>query len=135
MSGSELRRVEVVAEVVARRRTEESAATVLGLSTRQTRRLVRAYRDSGGGALIHKARGKNSNNQLIVGVREYVVELVKTRYADFGPTLAPRCLLEKHGIQVGRETLRRWMVADGLWLSRKQRRTFHQPRLAAGELR
>ncbi len=29
----------------------------------------------------------------------------------------------------GRETLRRWMVADGLWLSRKQRRTFHQPRL------
>ena len=60
MSGSELRRVEVVAEVVARRRTEESAAVVLGLSARQTRRLVRAYRDGGGGALIHKARGKNS---------------------------------------------------------------------------
>jgi hypothetical protein len=32
--------------------------------------------------------------------------------------------LEKHSIKIGRETLRRWMVADGLWLSRKQRRSF-----------
>ena len=129
MSGSELRRVEVVAEVVARRRTEESAAAVLGLSARQTRRLVRAYRDGGGGALIHKARGKNSNNQLIAGVREYAVELVKTRYADFGPTLAAEVLFEKDGVKVSRETLRKWMIEDGLWLSRRQRRSFHQPRL------
>jgi hypothetical protein len=40
-----------------------------------------------------------------------------------------RALLEKHSIKIGRETLRRWMVADGLWLSRKQRRSFHQARL------
>jgi hypothetical protein len=38
-------------------------------------------------------------------------------------------LLEKHDLRIGRETLRRWTVADGLWLSRKQRRSFHQPRL------
>ena len=30
---------------------------------------------------------------------------------------------------MSRETLRKWMVEDGLWLSRKQRRSFHQPRL------
>ena len=58
-----------------------------------------------------------------------MVELVRTRYADFGPTLAAEVPFEKHSVQVGRETLRRWMVADGLWFSRKQRRTFHQPRL------
>ena len=81
MSGSELQRIEVLAEVLARRRTEVSAAEILGLSTRQTRRLVRAYRDGGGGALINKARGRTSNNQLLVGVREYVIELVRTRYA------------------------------------------------------
>jgi hypothetical protein len=52
-----------------------------------------------------------------------------TRYADFGPTLATEVLLERHDLRVGRETLRRWMMADGLWLSRAQRRTFHQPRL------
>jgi len=55
--------------------------------------------------------------------------LVKTKYADFGPTLATEVLLDKHELRVGRETLRRWMMAEGLWLSRTQRRTFHQPRL------
>ena len=54
MSGSELQRIEVLSEVLARKRTEVSAAAVLGLSTRQTRRLVRAYRDGGGGALINR---------------------------------------------------------------------------------
>jgi len=82
-----------------------------------------------GGALIHKGRGQSSNHRLTPGVREYALELVRTRYADFGPTLAIEVLLDKHGLKVGRETLRTWMVEDGLWLSRKQRRSFHQPRL------
>jgi len=43
---------------------------------------------------------------------------VRSKYADFGRTLATELLLEKHFIKIGRETLRRWMVADGLWLSR-----------------
>jgi len=73
MSGHELRRIEVLSEVLAKRRTEVSAASILGLSTRQTRRLVAAYRDGGGGAMIHKARGRTSNNQLISGIREYVI--------------------------------------------------------------
>jgi hypothetical protein len=51
--------------------------------------------------------------------------LVKTKYADFGPTLAAEVLLDKHELRVGRETLRRWMITEGLWLSRTQRRTFH----------
>src|SRR5260370_23432037 len=137
MSGRELQRIEVLSEVLARRRTEISAAAILGLSTRQTRRLLAAYRDGGGGALIHKARGRTSNNRLIPGIRDYVIELVRSRYADFGPSLAAEVLFEKDGVKVSRETLRRWMVEDGLWLSRKQRRNFHQPRLrreAYGEL-
>jgi transposase len=137
MSGRELQRIEVLSEVLARRRSEISAAAILGLSTRQTRRLLTAYRDGGGGALIHKARGRTSNNRLIPGIREYVIELVRSRYADFGPSLAAEVLFEKDGVKVSRETLRRWMVEDGLWLSRKQRRSFHQPRLrreAYGEL-
>jgi hypothetical protein len=129
MSGHELRRIEVLSEVLARRRTEVSAAAILGLSTRQTRRLLAAYRDGGGGAMVHKARGRTSNNQLIVGIRQYVIELVRARYADFGPSLAAEVLLAKDGVKVSRETLRKWMIEDGLWLSRKQRRSFHQPRL------
>ena len=129
MSGRELQRIEVLSEVVAKKRTERSAAAVLGISTRQIRRLLTAYRDSGGSALIHKARGRASNNHLIAGVREYAMAIVRSKYADFGPTLASEMPLEKDELKVSRETLRKWMIEEGLWLSRRQRRSFHQPRL------
>jgi len=137
MSKQELRRVEVLTEVLAGSRTTESAAGVLSVSLRQAQRLVARYRDGGGGALIHKSRGRPASNKLASGVRELVLELVRQNYRDFGPTLAAEVLLELHGIEGSRETLRKWMVEAGVWLSRKQRRSFHQPRLrreSLGEL-
>jgi hypothetical protein len=83
------------------------------------------------------ARGRPSNNKIAASVRDQAVELVRASYADFGPTLAAERLAEQHGLRVSRETLRGWMIDAGLWLSRKQRRRFHQPRLrreALGEL-
>jgi hypothetical protein len=58
-----------------------------------------------------------------------VLELVQQNYRDFGPTLAAEVLLDRHDVEISRETLRKWMVEAGLWLSRKQGRTFPQPRL------
>jgi hypothetical protein len=110
---------------------------VLALSTRQGHRLLKAYRLGGGGAIAHKARGRPSNNKLADEVRDRAVRLVRSTYADFGPTLAAEMLADKHGLKVSRETLRGWMIEAGLWLSRRQRRRFHQPRLrreASGEL-
>ena len=129
MSGNELQRIEVLAEVVSKRRSEASAAAILGISTRQARRLIVAYRSSGGASVIHKARGRASNNRSIEGIREYAVELVRSNYADFGPSLAAEMLHSKHDLKISRETLRKWMMAEGLWRSCKQRRSFHQPRL------
>ena len=54
---------------------------------------------------------------------------MRSNYADFGPSLAAEMLFSKHDLKVSRETLRNRMLADGLWLSRRQRRSFHQPRL------
>lgn len=129
MSERDLKRIEVLSEVRTGRRTVASAAAVLAVSERQAYRLLARYEVHGGSGLIHKARGRTSNRSRNEGVRRYAVELVKTRYADFGPTLATEVLLDRHELRVGRETLRRWMMAEGLWLSRTQRRTFHQPRL------
>jgi hypothetical protein len=112
MSERDLKRIEVLAEVLAGRRTVVSAAGVLAVGVRQTFRLLARYEEQGGGGLVHKARGRASNRQTNAGVREYAVELVRSRYADFVPTLATEVLLDKHGVKVGRETLRRWMVAD-----------------------
>jgi transposase len=129
MSERDLRRIEVLSEVRAGRRTVAAAAAVLAVSERQAYRLLAKYEVHGGSGLIHKARGRTSNRSRNEGIRKYAVELVKTRYTDFGPTLATEVLLDKHQLQIGRETLRRWMMAEGLWLSRTQRRTYHQPRL------
>jgi hypothetical protein len=129
MSERDVQRIEVLTEVLSGRRTVASAAIVLAVSVRQVHRLLIRFRDDGGGALIHKGRGQASNHRLSQGIREYALELIKTRYADFGPTLAIEILLDKHAIKVGRETLRTWMLEEGLWLSRNQRRSFHQPRL------
>jgi hypothetical protein len=103
VSARDLQRIEVLTEVLAGRRTTASAATVLAVSVRQTQRLLIRYRDGGGGALIHKARGRTSNYQLSTGIRDYALELIRQSYRDFGPTLAAEILLERHGLQISRE--------------------------------
>ncbi|CAN7694669.1 ISNCY family transposase [Pararhizobium sp. LjRoot238] len=137
MSERDLQRIEVLSKVIDSRMTMVSAAHVLGLSERQVRRLLERIRTTGAASIRHKAIGRPSNNRISDGVRDYAVAIVRERYADFGPTLAAEKLAERDGLTVSRETLRHWMSQAGLWLSRKQRRTFHQPRLrreAYGEL-
>jgi transposase len=137
MSERDLQRIEVLAEVIAQRRTVAAAAAVLGLSVRQVHRLLRSYRRGGAAAIVHQARGRPSNNRIRDDARAEATELVRRAYADFGPTLAAEMLAEKHALTVSRETLRGWMLDAGLWRSRQQRRQLHQPRLrreALGEL-
>lgn len=137
MSERDLQRIEVLSKVVDGRTTIVSAANILALSTRQVRRLLDVFEQHGAVAIRHKARGRPSNNRICDGVRDYAVAIVRERYADFGPTLAAEKLAEEHGLMVSRETLRKWMTEAGVWLSRQQRRSFHQPRLrreAFGEL-
>lgn len=137
MSERELNRIEVLSRIMESRLSVASAATVLALSPRQVRRLIATFRDDGATAVGHKARGRRSNNRIRDGVRDYAIALIQEHYADFGPTLAAEMLAERHGLEVSRETLRKWMVAADLWRSRAQRRQFHQPRQrreAFGEL-
>ncbi|MFL5009811.1 ISNCY family transposase [Rhizobium sp.] len=137
MSERDLQRIEILSKVIAGRMTMVSAAHVLDLSTRKVRRLLERINTGGAASIRHKAIGRPSNNRISDGVRDYAVTLVRECYADFGPTLAAEKLAELDGLTVSRETLRQWMTEAGLWLSRKQRRTFHQPRLrreAYGEL-
>jgi hypothetical protein len=61
-------------------------------------------------------------------VRAAALWIVRQNYADFGPTLAAEKLAAEHGFSFSSETLRKWMIADGLWRDRKQRKSIHQPR-------
>jgi hypothetical protein len=76
-----------------------------------------------------RKRGVPSNNQIRRSVRQSAMTLVRQHYADFGPTLACEKLRGLHDCRVSRETLRKWMIEDGLWLDRRRRLpSVHQPR-------
>lgn len=84
------------------------------MSVRQTQRLLKRYQDGGGAALIHKVRGRTASNRINTGIRDYVLELILHNYHDFWPTPVTEALRERHGLEVSRETLCKWMVDSGL---------------------
>jgi len=110
MSDGELRRLEVVQDLDRRRLTTAAAGQLLGLERRQVFRLLKAYRIEGPTGLISKRRGRRSNRRKPEALRRAVVTIIRQWYSDFGPTLAAEKLREDHGIALGRETVRQWMI-------------------------
>ena len=138
MSAKEVDRVSVVRKLEAKRLRQREAGEQLGLSVRQVKRLLRRYRQDGATGLVSRRRGRRPNNAMDAGIRREVMDWVVKRYADFGPTLACEKLTEAHGYRLSAETLRQWMLAEGLWKAKSRRRLrIHQrrPRRACfGEL-
>jgi transposase len=128
VSEGELRRLEVLRDVDRGDLPVRAAAQLLGRSERQVWRLLKAFRGDGAAGLISKKRGRPSNRRTPAAVRDAALWIVRQYYADFGPTLAAEKLAAEHGFSLSSETLRKWMIAGGLWRDRKQRRSIHQPR-------
>jgi hypothetical protein len=127
LSQRELDILKVLSPVLAGQRSQVEAARLLDITPRQVRRLLRKIQDDGDAALCHGLRGRPSNRQLQDGLRHRVLELYRAHFHDFGPTLAREKLAER-GLQVGLETLRRWLVAEGLWQPRQRRETHRRRR-------
>ena len=106
LSTREADRVLVTGEVVERRLRQAEAARRLGVSVRQVKRLARRYRERGSAGLVSGHRGRRPNNSIGAAVRREVLDLVRERYADFGPTFAREKLAEVHGHGLSAETLR-----------------------------
>jgi transposase len=132
MSVRELRRAGVLARVAAGTLTLGSAATLMDVSYRQAKRLYRRYRTDGAKGLKHRSAGRASNRATDVSMRQRALALIKEKYSGgvdtrFGPTLAAEHLASEDGVVVDHETLRRWMLAAGLW-SRARKRSPHRRR-------
>ena len=129
MSHAELSRLQILQRVAERRMTQAAAAQTLGLSYRQVKRLMARFRRQGAAGLVSRKRGRQGNHRLPAVYTEHILALVREQYADFGPTLAREKLLERHGLLIGRETLRGLMREAGLWKTRAARRkAVQQPR-------
>ena len=129
MSKQEFSRLDALLRVQSGRLRVADACALIGLQRRQVFRLLRGLRHDGAISLLSKHRGRPSNHRLPAEVRALALSIVRERYADFGPTLAAEKLAAHHGCTISRETLRGWMIADGLWIDRRHRvPSPHQPR-------
>ncbi len=129
MSNREITRLEIMQRLKEKRLTQKEAAGMLGISTRQVKRLWRAYRKRGAPGLVSKRRGKPSNNRLDAGVAQQALDLIKVKYEDFGPTLAHEKLTEVHKLELSRESVRRIMIEEGVWKPKRAKQpSAHQMR-------
>ena len=129
MSERELTRLRVLIDLSDKRLTMEAACTLMGVGRRQVYRLRRGFAAAGPVAVVSRRRGRAGNHRHGEIFRRSVLALVHEHYPDFGPTLASEKLAARHGLRVGVETLRQWMIADGLWVDRRHRLPSpHQPR-------
>jgi transposase len=132
MSERELKRAAVLSRVAEGGWSLVQAAERMEVSYRQAKRLWKRYRAQGARGLVHGNAGRVSNRAKPRSLRRRVLALVRKKYGGevgerFGPTLAAEHLAEEDGIDLGVETLRGWMLEEGLW-SRDRRRRAHRQR-------
>jgi len=100
----------------------QRAAELLGISKRQFRRLVAAYRQRGIAAMAHGNRGKVPANRISEQVRQEILRLAKETYQDYNDCHFTEELAEQpEPIVVSRSTLRRIRRAAGQGSPRKRR--------------
>jgi len=130
MSKKELSRYGIMEKTEVKRMSQREGASLLGISERHYRRLLKRYREKGIEGLISKKRGKPSNRRCPEKVKQKTLELLKGKYKDFGPTFASQKLEKEEQIKLSRETLRLWMIEEGLWKGKKQKPIkLHQSRI------
>ena len=121
MSREESRRLHLIKKAIAGEVKQSEVSELVGISSRQIRRLVRRVRSEGDGGIVHGLRGRTSNRKYAEEYRRRVVEVYHRRYEGFGPTLASEKLKAEEGERVGVETLRKWLGVEQWGWQRRRR--------------
>ena len=108
------------------------------MSERWVRKLLQRKKREGDRVVVHGLRGGRSNRRLPERLRRRAMRLVRRECSDFGPTLIAEYLAQEHGLAVGKETVRKWMIGEGLWKPKRARvgqvHTWRARRESPGEL-
>ena len=133
LSAQEVERAGVLRRVKEGKLKLVSAAQLLGISTRQAKRLWKRYQEQGIEGLKHGAAGRRSNRAKPERLRKRVLSLVRDKYSGgieerFGPTLAAEHLASEDGLEISSWTLRRWMLSEGLWSRERKRGPYRKRR-------
>ena len=122
MKEGERKKLYVIGQVIERKIRQWKAAEILGICVRQVRRLIKRVSDQGDSGVVHRGRGKESQRKIAGQLKKRVIKLCRGLYQQYGPTLLSEKLLEDHRIRISKETLRKWMLAEGVEYRRRGKR-------------
>jgi len=100
----------------------------MGISERQTYRILKRIREEGTKGIIHRLRGRKSNRGYPVELKRKIITLYRQGYSDYGPTLYSEKLIENHKISVDHETIRRWLRENAITTSIRRKRPHRKKR-------
>ena len=132
MSEQERNRLILMEQVRAGSLLLVEAGDSLGIGYRQAKRIWARFQRQGASGLIHASRDRFSNRQLDPLLKARALELYREQYPDFGPTLASEKMAARDGLEVHRETLRRWLIGARLWPGRTAHRGHRRRRKRRG---
>ena len=99
--------------------SQQEAAQRIGVSDRWVRKLLKRMKQQGDAVVVHGLRGRSSNRRIDSKVQAKSIGILKRpEWHDFGPTFAAEQLAKRHQIRVSDETVRQWMIQEGLWKPR-----------------
>lgn len=127
MSRKERRRFLEMEAVKGGKQSLADAAERLRVSYRQARRIWRRFADKGEAGLVHRGRGRRSNRSKPEKTRRDCMAIYREDLEGFGPTLAAEKLAER-SLVVDHETLRRWLLVEGLWQKERRRGKYRKRR-------
>lgn len=104
------------------------AAQLMGLSIRHIRRLRRAYRKQGPRALVHGNRSRPSPRRTADTIRERLIRLARTTYADINFQHLSELLAAREDLTLSRPTIHRILRAAGIRSPRRRRPPRHRRR-------
>ncbi len=114
MNTKERHIVRILKLLELRRITLKEAAALLSVSYRHIRRIYKNYKQDGNYCLIHGLQGRVSNRRIDESIRNKILHCFKENFRYCGPTIAAR-KLNSLGYGINRETLRKWLLEEGLW--------------------
>lgn len=120
-------RILILQRVVDKKMTQIEAGEELNLTDRQIRRLLKKFKLKGWEGIIGKKQ--EGNKKFRSEFKEEVIGFIRGKYYDFGPTFAAEKLKENHDLQISKETLRQWMMAENIWEGKRRKKArIHQSR-------
>lgn len=128
MSTKERERLKIIHRLETGTLTHSEAADLMNISERHIYRIMRRYLTSGDEGLVHQLRGRTSNRGYPLDLRERIIALYRKKYSDYGPTLFSERVYDELDIHLNDETIRKWLLSEGLWKPTRKGRKHRKKR-------